>query len=237
MVKFFRKIRQNLLSVGKTGKYFKYAVGEIILVVIGILIALQINNWNEGENQKGELKIALAQILNDLKQDEVQLTSFQKGDTKRFNYLTKLAKKEYGTIGLDSVFLILDNYFYFYKSNNSYSGLKNSGLVASMANHELKADITSYYEQTYDQLRICSEYGETFTNDNIISYILNSNVDYNIAMMVDETAIRNELDNPVLVKLIKYQRNVKLYELNLLKVAIAKNDELQKTIETQLKEL
>ena len=46
MIKFFRKIRQNLLSEGKTGKYFKYAIGEIILVVIGILIALSINNWS-----------------------------------------------------------------------------------------------------------------------------------------------------------------------------------------------
>ncbi|AGC78075.1 hypothetical protein LX97_03161 [Nonlabens dokdonensis] len=47
MIKFFRKIRQNLLSEGKTGKYFKYAIGEIVLVVIGILIALSINNLNE----------------------------------------------------------------------------------------------------------------------------------------------------------------------------------------------
>lgn len=53
MLKFFRKIRQNLLSEGKTGKYLKYAFGEIILVVIGILIALQINNWNE--NRKNRL--------------------------------------------------------------------------------------------------------------------------------------------------------------------------------------
>lgn len=46
MIKLFRKIRQNLLSEGKTGRYLKYAFGEIVLVVIGILIALQINNWN-----------------------------------------------------------------------------------------------------------------------------------------------------------------------------------------------
>ena len=39
MIKFFRKIRQNMLNEGKTGKYFKYAIGEIMLVVIGILIA------------------------------------------------------------------------------------------------------------------------------------------------------------------------------------------------------
>jgi hypothetical protein len=47
MIKFFRQICQNLLNEGKTSRYFKYAIGEIILVVIGILLALQINNWNE----------------------------------------------------------------------------------------------------------------------------------------------------------------------------------------------
>ena len=51
MIKFFRKIRQNLLSEGKTRKYLKYAIGEIIHVVIGILIALQINNWNNNMQQ------------------------------------------------------------------------------------------------------------------------------------------------------------------------------------------
>lgn len=52
MIKFFRKIRQRLLSENKFSKYFLYAIGEIILVVIGILIALQINNWNDGEKNK-----------------------------------------------------------------------------------------------------------------------------------------------------------------------------------------
>lgn len=47
MIKFFRKIRQNLLNEGKTTRYFKYAVGEIVLVVIGIIIALQINKLSE----------------------------------------------------------------------------------------------------------------------------------------------------------------------------------------------
>ena len=52
MIKFFRQIRKSLLEQNKMGKYFKYAIGEILLVVIGILIALQINNWNEKAKQK-----------------------------------------------------------------------------------------------------------------------------------------------------------------------------------------
>ena len=67
MIKFFRKIRQSLLSEGNTGKYFKYAIGEIVLVVIGILIALQINNWNESRKdreQEKEFLIGLKETLN-----------------------------------------------------------------------------------------------------------------------------------------------------------------------------
>ncbi len=54
MIKFFRRIRKSLLSENKFSKYFLYAIGEIILVVIGILIALQINTWNEGKKTKEE---------------------------------------------------------------------------------------------------------------------------------------------------------------------------------------
>ena len=61
MIKFFRKIRQNLLAEGKTFNYLKYAIGEIVLVVIGILIALQINNWNEQrKNRATEQKLLIA---------------------------------------------------------------------------------------------------------------------------------------------------------------------------------
>ena len=76
MIKFFRKIRQGLLSEGKTAQYLKYALGEVVLVVIGILIALQINNWNQSNKDNKVLKEYLIKIkshtLEDLKQlDEI----------------------------------------------------------------------------------------------------------------------------------------------------------------------
>ena len=73
MIKFFRKIRQNLISEGKTGKYFKYAIGEIVLVVIGILIALQINTAKNEKDKRIEEITHLENILSDLKQDKSEL--------------------------------------------------------------------------------------------------------------------------------------------------------------------
>tara|TARA_R110001592_G_scaffold59171_6_gene179517 strand:+ start:1586 stop:2608 length:1023 start_codon:yes stop_codon:yes gene_type:complete len=67
MIKFFRKIRLNFLSEGKTGKYFKYAIGEIVLVVIGILIALSINNWNEDRKSANNTKLLFQKTLEELK--------------------------------------------------------------------------------------------------------------------------------------------------------------------------
>jgi len=73
MIKFFRRIRQNLLSQGKTGKYFKYAIGEILLVVIGILIALQINNWNDQRKRSDQLKAIQERVIIELGSDIADL--------------------------------------------------------------------------------------------------------------------------------------------------------------------
>ena len=62
MIKFFRKVRQKLLSENKFSKYLIYAIGEIVLVVIGILIALSINNWN-GQQKLNEKEVSVAKEL------------------------------------------------------------------------------------------------------------------------------------------------------------------------------
>ena len=69
MIKFFRTIRKDLMEQNKTGKYLKYAIGEIILVMIGILLALQVSNWNEKRLQKQTLKNIYGIIAEDLKND------------------------------------------------------------------------------------------------------------------------------------------------------------------------
>ncbi len=75
MIKFFRKIRQKTLTENKFGKYLTYAIGEIILVVIGILIALSINNWNENRKNSIEEKAILESLLENLKLSKIQSES------------------------------------------------------------------------------------------------------------------------------------------------------------------
>ena len=90
MIKFFRKIRQNLIMENKTSKYLKYAIGEIVLVMIGILLALQINNWNETRKNKlkeKELEIAL---LSDFQETKTRLQETINKQQKVMDYSKQL---------------------------------------------------------------------------------------------------------------------------------------------------
>ena len=73
MIKFFRKIRQKLAYENNLSKYSRYAIGEILLVVIGILIALQINNWNENRKNNTKEQFLLASINKEFKANKIQL--------------------------------------------------------------------------------------------------------------------------------------------------------------------
>ncbi len=87
MINFFRKIRQHLLSENKFSKYLPYAIGEIILVVIGILIALQINNWNEVRKQNRQLEIYEKSLVSELKSD---LKSLENLDFESTSYIKSI---------------------------------------------------------------------------------------------------------------------------------------------------
>ena len=83
MIKFFRKIRFDLMEQNKTGKYLKYALGEIILVVIGILIALGINSWNEQKKNDESERQYYCRILDDLDLDKSKIQELIASSEKR----------------------------------------------------------------------------------------------------------------------------------------------------------
>ena len=90
MIKFFRKIRQKLLSENKFSKYLIYAVGEIVLVVIGILIALQINNWNEQRKIKKQETQVYKELKSDLLQTRYDILNVVSNNKAIVNSTTKL---------------------------------------------------------------------------------------------------------------------------------------------------
>ena len=103
MIKFFRKIRYDLMRTGKTGKYFKYAIGEIILVVLGILIAIQINNWNTSRNEITKLNSILNIVKVDLVKDTLNISYpinlYEKKNTQILNILeNRLSNSSLDTI-------------------------------------------------------------------------------------------------------------------------------------------
>ena len=156
MIKFFRYIRKSLIEQNKMGKYFKYAIGEIILVVIGILIALQINNWNESRKADirerdvlEELKQGLLSNKNILEDRKIKFADFKTKSKRLIEHLE--AKHPYN----DS----LDVYFFTPVANYSYGisyatfeNLKSQGLDI-ISNKNLRLDLVKLYEETYWRLK------------------------------------------------------------------------------------
>jgi len=76
MIPFFRRLRIQLLNEGKTTRYLKYAIGEIILVVIGILIALSINNWNQKQQDRKIEQATLKALLSEFKDNSTSINDY-----------------------------------------------------------------------------------------------------------------------------------------------------------------
>jgi hypothetical protein len=74
MIKFFRKIRYDLMEKSKTGQYFKYAIGEILLVMVGILLALHVSNWNQQRNQLNQEHRILQSLKTDFLESKKRLS-------------------------------------------------------------------------------------------------------------------------------------------------------------------
>jgi len=142
MIKFFRKIRYDFMEKNKTGKYFKYVLGEIILVVIGILIALQINNWNENRKNKITEADYYCRILDDFELNEKLIDD----TTELINNKIELCKEL--ILDLNKIpnerdeilnkFVIALRQDVFVPSNIAFEDITSSGQLKLLTNLKLK---------------------------------------------------------------------------------------------------
>ena len=150
MIKLFRNIRQSLLNEGKTSKYFEYAIGEIVLVVIGILLALQINTWNENRKQKIAEHEILISLKKELETNKSNLLFYINKYEKQYDngiYLLSLFAKNNDTIPtltLDKALGSIEETSTFEASDGIINSIIASGKVDIIQNKELKSLITSF---------------------------------------------------------------------------------------------
>lgn len=151
MIKLFRKIRYNLITKNKTGRYLKYAIGEIILVVIGILIALQINNWNEDRKDQISENDFYCKLLEDFELDRQNITRLYKESDYKIDISNKLLL-ELPHKNKSKAYLI-DNYIQALRTNAfapskvAITDITSSGKLSLIKNNSLKQNLLRYYAE------------------------------------------------------------------------------------------
>ncbi|MDO1501172.1 DUF6090 family protein [Winogradskyella maritima] len=158
MIKFFRQIRYNLMEKNKTSRYLKYAIGEIILVVIGILIALQINNWNEKSKQDSEAQRMLKDLRKDVINDTIQLRDIYDKTIKRDSNLIAiidLVAPESGHDKQKFINLCIRNISFdnvFEVNSGTFDEAVSVGSLKYVPNDSLRQAIFNYYRTTKQPL-------------------------------------------------------------------------------------
>lgn len=154
MTPFFRRIRQKLANDNQFLKYSRYAVGEILLVVIGILIALGINNWNENRKNQNEQYFLLNKLKSDIQSDvneismkisvgELNITNFKfclevlsrKKDVPREEFMSRFG----GILGIN----------YFDQNTTTFDNLVSSGKIELIEDQNLLDSLVNYYNKDY----------------------------------------------------------------------------------------
>ncbi|WP_282134324.1 DUF6090 family protein [Seonamhaeicola maritimus] len=169
MIKIFRNLRKQLLSEGKTSKYLKYAIGEIVLVVIGILIALSINNWNEFKKERKQERKVLSELLSSMENNYESMIT----DSLlriRWNTSSDIVIKS-----LEKGMPYIDTMNYHYQnaripgtnlslSYAGYESLKNVGYDI-ISSDSLRKTIVDLFELKHKRLLEQMEYFESFQSD------------------------------------------------------------------------
>ena len=170
MTPFFRRIRRKLANDNQFLKYSRYAIGEIVLVVIGILIALQINNWNENRKDRKKEEIYITNIQRDLKAQLVILDRATRGEFSSYENLSNAQKSFHknngfvvNTKNLSEISAINDR-FTFNIVDTALEEIKSSGNLDIIQKSTVKDSLLKYY----DELRLSAQIiaSNNIQNDN-----------------------------------------------------------------------
>lgn len=170
MIQFFRQIRQKLLKENKLSKYLFYAIGEILLVVVGILIALQVNKYQENIKTQSKECDYLFSFLTDLETEKSFLKTYAEFDKEVINNAESLLQAYYdrGSISVDDEFSkqisVLNNRSTFRKHNTTYLELLSTGDLNLLTDQNLKQSIMLYFQKVEQYETIIRQNNEYIDN-------------------------------------------------------------------------
>ena len=220
MIKFFRHIRKSLLMENKTTKYFKYAIGEILLVMVGILLALQVNTWNEARKSANAEAQALVELLEEFKINFKDLRRVERIKTNAENGM----RNYLDFLNNDSIPENEKNYVYSKTAGNTWNmtysvldGLINSGAINNIKNDSLRTLLNNWesvkqnymeWQSDYSQTRIPNYYD--YLDDKIPSHIIPQDSTYkNYGRFYYESDEELEQFSTQIVHDMKYQNLLK----------------------------
>ena len=183
MIRFFRQLRQRLIAENRVSRYLLYAIGEIVLVVLGILIALQINTWNEARLEERQESLYLARLLSENQQDLASFTRSAEALEKGLESIKNLSEAFKDKDLPDSLLVRSMNAYLQYgslfpsfsPSSSTFEDLSSTGNLVVISNMALRDSIVAHYakhKQVAERIRISIEWGlpldSPFTYENNI---------------------------------------------------------------------
>ncbi len=246
MINFFRKIRYDLMEKNKTGKYLKYAIGEIVLVVIGILIAISINNWNETRKDVIKERAVLTNLVQYLKSDSISYSR----NFKTLSDINMLHNQLYeiGINGKDNIIIENPNYIRRTLYYNPITKENDPSIASKISNDTIKTRILNYFRYMKDMDGTYSEF-DAVIHDRVRVFLgtegvhnLSSWFD-NQSMYISEGETMDFISSDDLKSLSKmtefqqlfFEASIKLSDvLRTLEILIDQNKKLISTIEIVL---
>jgi hypothetical protein len=150
MTRFFQRLRKAVIGQGHIGNYLLYAAGEIVLVVIGILIALQINDWNEERKARQMERVYYCKLLEDVEQDQILLASLSTENEERIercNEMISLLQERSSRKAIVSAMrgAVAKTTFTFKPGKSAFEDIKSSGSLHVLSDLVLKDQLINYY--------------------------------------------------------------------------------------------
>lgn len=234
MIKFFRHIRKRLLTENKFSKYILYAIGEIVLVVIGILIALSINNWNEETKERLLENEILSDLLIDLNKDLTEMQDSAESEKTTIDYSRSIAFALENNLPMtDSLkwkFYSIATPFSRAVNESTYENLKTIGfgIIKNKKIRQGIQDLYNHYKRFDKSIDLFNTEFMLTINKEQAEHLIVSKGNY----PRDYEALKEDF---VFINIIHDQANIHGYQLDIINYTIPKLNILIADIEDELR--